>query len=911
MANNTIKGLTVEIGGDTTKLGKALEDVNKKTRDLSSELGQINKLLKLDPGNADLLAQKQKVLADAVKNTADKLETLKKAEQQVQEQFKRGGVSEAQVRALQREIVETSNKLKTYERAARETAEQVEKLGRESKDVKAGADDASKGADKAADSLDDMADSASKAGDASDSLGSKLGGLVKGGLKALAVGVTAAVGAMVASAEATRDYRKEMGKLDTAFTTAGHSSEAATSTYRAFQGILGETDQAVEAANHVAKLAKDEEDLATWATIATGVYATFGASLPIENLTEAANETAKLGTLTGGLADAINWAGLNEEKFQKQLDACANEQERQELITRTLNGLYSEAAEKYRETNAEIIRANEANEAWMASMADVGAAVEPILSDVKLLGASLVSDLVPGVQAVADAFRGMFNGDDGAAADLGAALTGIFEQLLTTIIEMLPRVAEIAVSLVTTLTTSILTALPQLLGVGVQVVGTLISGLLEALPQILTVGGQVLVQLLSGIAGGLPMVLQSAMGIIGSFVDGLQQHLPKILEVGSQLLINLIDGIARNLPSLVSQALDIVMQFATTLYDNAPTLIETGFTILSSLIQGILECLPDLLSKGPEIVSKFANIINDNFPMILRKGFELIVQIIQGIISAIPDLVANIPKIITAIVDVWEAYNWLNLGKKAITLLRDGIKNMVGAVKSAGKNVLEGVTSSLKNLPSQLSQFGKTAMTNLGSALKNGLGSVKTAAKNIFDAVINALKSLPSKMLDVGKDVVKGLWNGISDMAGWIAGKLETFGSNVLNGIKDFFGIESPSKVFRDEVGKMLAAGLAEGIERNASDPLHAMADLSRDVLGEADAMNGLTLERKLQNTFAAPEAVSAAETGMLDKLDRILAAIERGQILTIDGSALVGATLNRTDSALGRRRELVARGAI
>ena len=94
MASNTIKGLTVEIGGDTTKLGKALEDVNKKGRDLSSELGQINKLLKLDPGNTELLAQKQKVLAEAIANTSTKLDTLKEAEKQVQKQFERGEVSE-------------------------------------------------------------------------------------------------------------------------------------------------------------------------------------------------------------------------------------------------------------------------------------------------------------------------------------------------------------------------------------------------------------------------------------------------------------------------------------------------------------------------------------------------------------------------------------------------------------------------------------------------------------------------------------------------------------------------------------------------------------------------------------------------------------------------------------------------
>jgi phage-related minor tail protein len=110
VASKTIKGLTVEIGGDTTKLGKAIKDVEAKSRSLSKELGDINKLLKMDPGNTDLLAQKQKVLADAVEATAKKLDTLKEAEKQVQQQFERGEVSEEQLRALQREIVATENK---------------------------------------------------------------------------------------------------------------------------------------------------------------------------------------------------------------------------------------------------------------------------------------------------------------------------------------------------------------------------------------------------------------------------------------------------------------------------------------------------------------------------------------------------------------------------------------------------------------------------------------------------------------------------------------------------------------------------------------------------------------------------------------------------------------------------------
>lgn len=288
MASKNIKGLTVEIGGDTTKLGKALEDVEKKSRDLSSELGQINRLLKMDPGNADLLAQKQKVLADAVEETRKKLETLEAAEKQVQEQFERGEVSEEQVRALQREIIATTKKMDSYEKAAKETAEAIEKLGDGSDDAADNLEDTGDEAKKSGKKVKDFADAADKAEKSSGGLGKTLASAAKAGLAAVGAAAGALVTGLVASAEATREYRTEMGKLDTAFTTNGHSTEAATATYKSLQGVLGETDQAVEAANHLAKLADNEQELQKWTDICTGVYATFGASLPIEGLTEAA-----------------------------------------------------------------------------------------------------------------------------------------------------------------------------------------------------------------------------------------------------------------------------------------------------------------------------------------------------------------------------------------------------------------------------------------------------------------------------------------------------------------------------------------------------------------------------------------------------------------------------------------------
>lgn len=232
--------------------------------------------------------------------------------------------------------------------------------------------------------------------------------LLKAGKAAgkFAVGVVGAAGAagaaLVAVAENTREYRTEQGKLQAAFDSSGFSAGAARDTYEALNGVLGDSGQAVEAANHLAKLASNEEDLATWTNICTGVYATFGDSLPIEGLTEAANETAKTGALTGGLADALNWAGVNEDAFQASLDACNSEQERQALITETLNGLYTEAADSYREINGEVIAANEAQDKLNNAMASIGGAIEPVLTWGKMLLAEFLEKLTPVLTYISD-----------------------------------------------------------------------------------------------------------------------------------------------------------------------------------------------------------------------------------------------------------------------------------------------------------------------------------------------------------------------------------------------------------------------------------------------------------------------------------------------------------------------------
>lgn len=254
--------------------------------------------------------------------------------------------------------------------------------------------------DQANKALDETAGKAESTGSKSELSFKKIGAAALAvGKAVVGAGVTLGT-AWVAAIEGTREYRTEMGKLDTAFVTNGHSSEAATKTYQDLQAVLGETDVSVEAANHLAVMTDNEKDLQTWTDICTGVFATFGDSLPIEGLTEAANETAKVGEVTGPLADALNWAGISEDEFNDKLAKCSNEQERQKLIMDTLNGTYKAASDQYKETNKDVLAANRAQEKLNGAMAELGRVGEPILTAVKNAVANMVSAAVPKLESL-------------------------------------------------------------------------------------------------------------------------------------------------------------------------------------------------------------------------------------------------------------------------------------------------------------------------------------------------------------------------------------------------------------------------------------------------------------------------------------------------------------------------------
>lgn len=244
-------------------------------------------------------------------------------------------------------------------------------------------------------------DSESETSEAFSKIGNVVGTIAKG----IGIAGVALAGAFIGAVEGTREYRAEMALLDSAYQTAGHSSKAAKDTYSDLNAVLGDSGQAVEAAQHLALVADNEDELASMTHTLTGVYATFGESLPLEGLAEGINHTAALGEVQGSLADALEWAGITVDDFNEQLAKCSSEEERQDLITKTLKDTYSQAADQYKETNKDIIESRKAQERLSDAMAKVGEIGEPVMTTLRNAIASLAEKAVPVLEDMVNWFR--------------------------------------------------------------------------------------------------------------------------------------------------------------------------------------------------------------------------------------------------------------------------------------------------------------------------------------------------------------------------------------------------------------------------------------------------------------------------------------------------------------------------
>lgn len=408
------KGLVIKFGGDTTELQGALRDVQKQSRETQSDLKDINRALKFDPGNTELLQQKVKVLNSAYDETKRKLDAYQQALSQL----------EAKKRSGEKLTEQEERQYDSLKRAIMQCERQLESYGDELKDAQREAEASKSALYKFGQTVQDNSEKLEKAGRGLETAGTALSG-----------GIVGVAGSLTALAESQEEAIQQSAQLETAFTQAGGTVEQASSVYASFYRILGEGDTATEASQNLIRLTQDEQELRKWTDIAAGAYATFGDALPLENLAETAQETAHTGAVTGSFADALNWstasadqwsqalggnadaqAAFNqaiaegmtkEDAFNAALAACKTEQERATLVTEALSGVYGDAGKQFQETNKDLLASRDAQNELEASMREMGEAALPVKQMVTEIGTEVLGKLTPALESASNCFKSL------------------------------------------------------------------------------------------------------------------------------------------------------------------------------------------------------------------------------------------------------------------------------------------------------------------------------------------------------------------------------------------------------------------------------------------------------------------------------------------------------------------------
>ena len=519
-------------------------------------------------------------------------------------------------------------------------------------------------------------------------------------------GAVAGVGtALVALGPATAEYRGEMAKLNSAFETAGATGEIAKQTYNDLYRVLGDSGQATEAAGHLAQLTTEEKALSEWATICQGVYATFGDSLPIEGLTEAANETAKVGQLTGSLADALNWAGVNEEEFQAKLDACNTEAEREALIRQTLTGLYNEAASSYEKNAAGLLAQNEANAKMTEAMAKLGEAVAPVMTMLSELGAEILADLTPHIESFAsEHLPKIQEALSGVGEKIGVVINWIADNwgLVSTIAAVVIGIAT-AISLVSAGLTAYNTVMAITNVVTLPMIGTIAA--IVAGIALLVAGIVLAVKHWDEIS----VAIKNFASNVGEFLSGLWDKITGwFSDVGDKL----------------TEAVENVKKKFTDIKDNMTKKIEEAKTAVTNKFNEIKTNIGNKIEEAKKIVGEKYEAIKSTMGTVMDAAKRTVQDKLDNIKKAYQDNGGGIKGIAAAAMEGVKGY--YTAGYTFIDNLTGG---KLTEIKNKFSNILSQVVSTVKEKFDNI----KSAITTKFNAAKDTISGIIEKIKGFFN----------------------------------------------------------------------------------------------------------------------------------------------------------------------------------
>lgn len=715
----------------------------------------------------------------------------------------------AKISALEKTLNAHNQKLAIYEEEYRQVVEEQGEASKAAENLlirinkeKAAIGAAEKDINNYSNALDTMADEASGSADSVDELSDAandtnggftvakgaIADFISNGLSSLASKVGEAVSSIANLAEETREYREDMNKLDSAFATAGYSTDTAKSAYQDFYAVLGESDRSVEAVNHLAQLTNSEQELQQWTTICEGVWATFGDSLPIEGLTEAANETAKTGTVTGVLADALNWVGKSEDEFNQELAACTSEQERSSLITSTLNGLYSEAAQNYEAVNGSVMDANRATAELTDAQAELGAMTEPVTTAV-----------TQGFSSLLAAVTELASGIDWAG--LSAAISGAFQWLSETALPAIISGIQTTASVINTLS-------PAIVAVGVAIAGLALVGLISNIgavatalvtwassTKIVTAAQWLLNAAMS--ANPIGLIVIAIAALVAAFVvlwnksEAFREFwigLWEKIKAAFSVVADWVTARAQEWVDGIKAIWDVVQPYFQAVWNG----IKTVFSVVKAVLTAYFETAWQAIKIVWDAVSGYFqavwNNINTVFSVVktvleayFKSAWEAI-KVVWDAVKGYFELVwSNIKGVFSVVKSVLSGD--FNGAWDEITLIWDGVKGY-----------FEGVWKDVKNVFNSVSTFFSTAFGNAWKAIKgvfngwgdffgglwktikdkfSGLGtSISNAIGSAVKSGINSVISLIENRINSAISIINGAISVINALPGVSVGQI-------------------------------------------------------------------------------------------------------------------------------------------
>ncbi len=405
-----------------------------------------------------------------------------------------------------------------------------------------------------------------------------------------------------------------------------------------------------------------------------------------------------------------------------------------------------------------------------------------------------------------------------------------------------------------------------------EIIPEAINSFTEKLPDIMALGVSFIDALGQGLEANAGNIGANVGKATDTLLTGILNSAPNWFGAGLELITGFVNGVAENASSLVPNILTSIIGIADKIIEGLPAFIDAGLNLLKGLAQGIADGLPTFIENAPRIINAFFSAIYSKIPDFLKAGLEIIITLGKGLIQAIPTLIANIPAIIMAIVNVFTGFNFVALGKSLILKIGSGMRSLLSTIVGIAKSIGQGIINAIKSFFGEGVSTGHLFISKVANGIRNAIGFIRSGVESVMQAAFNVLRSAVNRVISIGGDIVRGIASGIRNAGGAVLEALGGVVDSAISWVKGKLGIKSPSRVFRDQVGKMIGKGLAIGIDKSKAVVVESSKALSQASLvgfrptlkafSALGALNGSLFAKNLESN-KANVIRSANDTGL------------------------------------------------